>query len=130
MSKRKAYKPKPIRIPMSKSLHDEFAMQMHMSLATLRSKPCVEAFDALGWLFNVVILTVEKDERFTDDLIYLHSGIRMMNQIADKCTAGLPLKDYEIACLTSAASVMDDILPRLDITKLHFSNLQLKGLRA
>jgi hypothetical protein len=111
---------------MSKALHDEFGMQMHMSIATLRTKPCLEAFDSLGWLFNVVIVTVEGDPRFTDDLIHLHSGIRMMNQIADKCTAGLPLKDYELGCLTSAASVVDDILPRLDITKLHMAYLQLR----
>ena len=114
---------------MSKSLHDEFGIQMHMSIATLRTSPCLEAFDSLGWLFNVVIVTVEHDPRFTDDLIHLHSGIRMMNQIANKCTAGLPLKDYELACITSAASVVDDILPRLDITKLHFANLQLRVKR-
>lgn len=114
---------------MSKALHDEFGIQMHMSIATLRNKPCIEAFDSLGWLFNVVIVTVEKDPRFVDDLLYIHSGIRMMNQIANKCVAGLPLKDYELACLTSAASVVDDILPRLDITKLHMAYLQLRTNR-
>ncbi len=111
---------------MTKSLHDEFGMQMHMSIATLRTKPRLEAFDSLGWLFNVVIMTVEHDPRFTDDLIHLYSGIRMMNQISNKCTAGLPLKDYELGCLTSAASVVDDILPRLDVSKLHMAYLQLR----
>ena len=111
---------------MTKSLHDEFGMQMHMSIATLRTQPCTEAFDSLGWLFNVVIMTVEHDPRFTDDLIHLYSGIRMMNQISNKCTAGLPLKDYELGCLTSAASVVDDILPRLDVSKLHMAYLQLR----
>lgn len=114
---------------MSKALHDEFGIQMHMSIATLRNKPCIEAFDSLGWLLNVVIVTVENDPRFVDDLLYIHSGIRMMNQIANKCVAGLPLKDYELACLTSAASVVDDILPRLDITKLHMAYLQLRTNR-
>lgn len=128
MSKRKAYKPKPIRIPMTKALYDEFGLQMHMSLATLRTKPCNEAFDALGWIFNVVVTTIERDERFTDSLIHIHSGIRMMNQISNKCTAGLPLKDYELACLFSASNVIDEILPRLDITKMHMANLKLRGI--
>lgn len=113
---------------MSKALHDEFGLQMHMALATLRTKPCVEAFDALGWIFNVVVITIEGDERFTDDLIHIHSGIRMMNQISNKCTAGIPLKDYELACLFSAANVIEEILPRLDITKLHMANLKLRGI--
>ena len=128
MKKRKQYKPKPIRIPMSKALYDEFGLQMHMALATLRTKPCTEAFDALGWMFNVVVVTVEHDKRFADSMIHIYSGIRMMNQISNKCIAGLPLKDYELACLFSAANVIEEILPRLDITKLHTSNLKLRGL--
>jgi hypothetical protein len=111
---------------MSKGLHDAFAMQMHMSIATLRTKPCTEAFDALGWMFNVVVVTVENDPRFNEDLIHIHSGIRMMNQISNKCSAGLALKDYELGCIISAARVIDDMLPRLDVTKLHMSNLQLR----
>ena len=120
-------KPRLVRIPMSKALYDSFSMQLHTSLATLRTAPCLEAYDAIGWLFNVVAVVVEKDDRFKDDLIHLYSGIRMMNQIQNKCAAGLPLKDYELACLFSAVQTVDEILPRLDVSKIHLANLHLKA---
>ncbi len=102
-------------------------MQLHTALATLRTALCLEAYDAIGWLFNVVVIVVEKDNRFKDDLIHLYSGIRMMNQIQNKCEAGLTLKDYELACLFSAVQTVDEILPRLDVSKIHLANLHLKA---
>lgn len=123
----KKYKPRLVKIPMSKNLYDEFSLQLHTALATLRIAPCTEAYDAIGWLFNVVVVVAEKDKRFDDEMIHLYSGIRMMNQIQNKCEAKLPLKDYELACLFSAVQTVDEILPRLDVSKLHIANLHLKG---
>ena len=121
-------KPRLVRIPMSKALYEQFSMQLHTALATLRTAPCLEAYDAIGWLFNVVAVVAEEDKRFKDDLIHLYSGIRMMNQIQNKCEAKLPLKDYELACLFSAVQTVDEILPRLDVSKIHLANLHLKGM--
>ena len=120
-------KPRLISIPMSKPLYDSISMQLHTALATLRTAPCTEAYDAIGWLFNVVAVVAEKDKRFTSQMIHIYSGIRMMNQIQNKCEAGLPLKDYELACLFSAVQTVDEILPRLDVSKIHLANLHLKA---
>lgn len=129
MKPRKSYKPKPIRIPMTKSLYDEFGLQMHTALASLRLQPTEDQFCALATIINVVSIAIKDDARFDDSRIYINSGINMMNQISNKCAAGLPLKDFEMACLTVAVSAVDDILPRLDVTKLHLANLTLKGMR-
>lgn len=129
MSKRKAYKPRPIRIPMTKTLFDEFGMQMHTALAALRVAPDEDQFCALAMIMNVVSVAIQDDSRFDEYRIYVNTGISMMNQISNKCTAMLPLRDYEIASLTIAVSAIDEMLPRMDVTKLHLANMTLKGLR-
>jgi hypothetical protein len=129
MKPRKAYKPKPIRIPMSKSLYDEFGMQMHTALASLRLNPTEDQFCALATIMNVVSVAIQDDSRFDEYRIYVNTGISMMNQISNKCAAGLPLKVFEIASLTIAVSAIDEMLPRMDVTKLHLANMTLKGLR-
>lgn len=129
MSKRKAYKPRLIRIPMTKPLYDEFGLQMHSAFSELCRQPCEEHFCALGTIMNVVSIAIDKDAKFKDDLLFIRSGVNMMSQIANKCVAGLPLKDYEIECIKIALNRIDDILPYMDVTKLHMANLTLKGLR-
>ena len=126
MKPRKKYRPRMIKIPMSKPLHDEFAIQMHTALATLRVAPTTEAYDALGWLINCVFITILSDSKFEGDLATIDAAIKTMNKLGQRCE-GSPLTDYEIACLTSCVSLMDDILPRLDVGKIHLANLSLKA---
>ena len=126
MKPRKKYRPRMIRIPMCQALHDEFGMQMHTALATLRTSPTREAYDALGWLINCVFITIANDPKFEDALAPIDAAIKMMNKLGQRCE-GSSLSDYEIACLTSCVSLMDDILPRLDVTKIHLANLSLKA---
>jgi hypothetical protein len=111
---------------MCQALHDEFGMQMHTALATLRTSPTREAYDALGWLINCVFITIANDPKFEDALAPIDAAIKMMNKLGQRCE-GSSLSDYEIACLTSCVSLMDDILPRLDVTKIHLANLSLKA---
>jgi hypothetical protein len=129
MSKRKAYKPRLIRIPMTKPLYDEFGLQMHSAFAELCRNPSSEHFCALGTIMNVVNIAIDKDPKFEQDRLYLNSGISMMSQIGNKCVAGLPLKDYEMECIKIALLRIDEILPYIDVTKLHMANMTLKGLR-
>jgi len=78
---------------------------------------------------NVVSIAIDKDAKFKDDLLFIRSGVNMMSQIANKCVAGLPLKDYEMECIKIALNRIDDILPYMDVTKLYVANMTLKGLR-
>lgn len=129
MSKRKAYKPRLIKIPMSKELYDSFGIYLHMALATMQKRPDSDAFDAIAQIMNVVSITIKDDARFDDHKIFINSGIRMMNDIANKCSAGLPLKDYELACITLAINSIDSILPRLDVSKLYLANISVKNIK-
>ena len=127
MKPRKKYRPRMVRIPMGKNLHDAFGMQMHASLATMRVQPCLEAWDALGWIFNVVCVTIKDDARFTSEMTQIQQGVEAMNECLP-CAESNTMMPYSVtAQLTAAVSVIDDILPRLDVTKLHLANLSLKA---
>jgi hypothetical protein len=128
MKPRKKYRPRMIKIPMSKNLYDAFGMQMHASLATMRMQPCLEAWDALGWIFNVVCVTIEHDDRFTSEMTQIQQGVEAMNECMTNAEQNTMMPDSVTARLTVAVSVIDDILPRLDVTKLHWSNIKLKGM--
>ena len=128
MSKRKEYKPRLVKIPMSKELYDSFGMYLHVALATMQNRPDSDAFDAIAQIMNVVSVTIKDDLRFNNESLFINSGIRMMNDISNKCTAGLPLKDYELACITLAINTIDAILSRLDVSKLYLANLSVRSM--
>lgn len=120
MKKRnKAYKPKLIKIPMTKALYDEFGIQMHTAYAALLNQSSLEGFDALAHIMNVVTTAASKDNRFKDEMLYLNTGIATMNQVYGKCEARLPLKDYETAAIGVAVSAIDRVLPYMDVSKLY-----------
>jgi len=127
MKKRnKAYKPKLIKIPMTKSLYDEFGLQMHTAYAEMVNQPSPDAFDRLAAIINVVTLTASKDKRFEQEMLYLNTGIATMNQLFGKCEANLPLKTHEVASLGVAVSAMDRVLPYMDVSKLYLSMQELR----
>lgn len=128
MKKRsKTYKPKLIKIPMTKALYDEFGMQMHTAFEALVHQPSVDSFDALAAILNVVTLAAAKDKRFEKDMLYLNTGIATMNQIYNKCQAGLPLKDHEVASIGVSVVTVDRVLPHMDVSKLYIA---MKEVRA
>ena len=120
MKKRnKAYKPKLIKIPMTKALYDEFGIQMHSAYAAMSNYPCLEAFNALAHIMNVVTQAARNDTRFEHEMLYLNTGIATMNQVYGKCEARRPLKDYETAAIGVAVSAIDRVLPYMDVSKLY-----------
>ena len=128
MKKRnKAYKPKLIKIPMTKELFDTFGMQMHVSYDVLTKTPDIDAFDALAQIFNVVTVTASKNKRFEHEMIYLNTGIATMNQVYTKCEAGLSLKEHEIASIGVAVSAIERVLPYMDVSKLYVSMNELRA---
>lgn len=120
MKKRnKAYKPKLIKIPMTKALYDEFGIQMHTAYAALINQSSLEGFDALAHIMNVVTTAASKDKRFNDEMLYLNTGLATMNQISNKCQAGLPIKEHESAAIGVAVAAIDRVLPYMDVSKLY-----------
>lgn len=121
MKPRKKYRPRLVKIPMCRPLHDEFAMQMHTALATLRTAPTIDAYDALGWIINLV--GVAYGDRMSEDQSkVIGRAVEVMNQLVHTdLTIGA-----EIVVLEHCAVMIDDVLPYISVTDLHLANLKLK----
>lgn len=104
---------------MTKSLYDEFGIQMHTAYAALINQSSLEAFNALAHIMNVVTQAARNDKRFEHEMLYLKTGIATMNQIYGKCESKLPLKDYESAAIGVAVAAIDRVLPYMDVSKLY-----------
>lgn len=127
MKKRnKAYKPKLIKIPMTKEMYDKFGFQMHTAYDELCRVPSADAFERLADILQVVSMTAAKDKRFEQEMLYLNTGIATMNQVFGKCEAGLPLKEHEIAAIGVSVAAMDRVLPYMDVSKLYLSMQELR----
>ena len=114
---------------MTAKLRDEIAMQLHASFATLRTNPDTDAFCAVGSIMNMVNVAIQNDKRLDEHRLFIDAGSRMMNQISNKVQAGIHLSNLESACLSLAIKAVDEILPRLDVTKLHLANVSLRSMR-
>ena len=119
--RRKAYRKRLVKVPMTAGLRDLIATHMHGALAALRLAPNAEAFDALADIFNMVSLAIRDDARVSHEAMLVAGGAKTMIQIGSKCEAGLALRDHETASLTLAVSAIDDILPRIDVSRLFLS---------
>lgn len=127
MKKRKAYKPKIIKIPMTKALYDEFGLQMHTAFDALVNRSSLDGFDALAHIMNVITTAARENKRFKEDMLYLTTGIATMNQILKKCESGLPIKDYEAASIGVAVTTIDRILPYIDLSKIYLAMNKVKN---
>jgi len=117
-------RPRLIRAPVMKELHDEIAMGMHMAYATLASAPDGNAFNMLASILNMVSLAIDGDSRFPDEARVLQSAVLAMNQIGRK-TGALSATQIELLPVRNALGVVDKILPRLDVVKLHLAHTRL-----
>lgn len=128
---RHAHRPRLIRIPMMTDLHNEFGLVLHTALAALASAPDREQFDAIAQIFNVVGIAIDRDLRFGDEARILAGGAAAMNQIDDgyRRTGALRPTALELAPVRNAVNVCDEILSRLDVTKLHLAQVRLARTR-
>jgi hypothetical protein len=111
---------------MTKALYDEFGIQMHTAYAALINQSSLDGFDALAHIMNVVTQAARNDKRFEHEMLYLKTGIATMNQIANKCQAGLPLKEHESAAIGVAVSAIDRVLPYMDVSKLYVAMNEMR----
>lgn len=127
---RHAHRARLVSIPMTDGLRKEFAMTMHAALFGLRACPARHHFDALAQIFNVVSLTIENDTRFTHEARIIAGGARALNDI-DTRFGELRIfqpSTIEVAPIRPAATAIDQILPRLDVTQLYLSMKRLTAM--
>ena len=128
---RHARRPRLVRIPMTKGLHDQFGMTLHTALAAMTLAPARDQFDAIAQIFNVIGLAIEHDARFTIEAVALASGASAMNQIAAGCerTGALRPTEIEMLPVRNAVNICDEILSRIDVTHLYLANKRLSEIR-
>lgn len=124
-SRKKAYKPRLIRIPMMPSLRDEFALNAYAALTTLQQRPSVEAWSVLASIFNVVQIAIKDDAKFSDMARLINSGAGVMNAIYTKIDSGLHLRLDEFGAVRNAVQAVDVVLPSLDLTSIYLAQKAL-----
>lgn len=125
----KPYRPRMISIPVT-GLHRDFALQAHCALVTLRCEPSSDAFDVLGGIFNLVQVAIEEDERFKREAMLINGGAKTLNQVMRKVSYGGALHEYELASIRVAVNTIDEIFPRLDVSRLYLAQITLRELQA
>lgn len=128
---RKSHKPKLVKIPVAKPLWDSIALQMHTSLASFESQPSIDAFDALGMIFNVFGMTVSEEPKLRDEGRIIDGAVSIMCDIAKKLdglvSGAIKLRDHEIGGIRLGVRTIDAVIPRLDVSKIY---IQMQRLRA
>ena len=118
MAKRKAYKPRPIRIPMT-GLRDTIALHMHASLRVIERRPDLDSFDSLAGIFNMVGITIQHDSRFTHEYRLIQGGAKALNDTARLIESGVKLQEYHLAPIRVGVTAIDQVLGQLDVAKLY-----------
>lgn len=128
MKKRRV--PRTIRIPVTSSLRDEFAMVLHTSLWSLDNAPSVDVFDSLASIFNVVQLALEHDVKRSHEARLITGGAAALNQAMTKVVAGQSPAAHEIAPIRVGINTIDGLLGRLDVSALYGAMQRLRVMRA
>ena len=126
MRKRSAYQPRPIKAPVTKELHDQIGMGLHLSYAALKCAPSLDIVEHLAQVLGMVGLAIEDDPKFADQQILIDSGMRTLEQIGTK--SEVSATDLELLPLLRAVVAADKVVPRLDVLRLHNANLKLRAL--
>jgi hypothetical protein len=109
------------------SLRDEFAMQLHASLAQLEISPDRDAFDALARLFNVVGLAIEHDTKRSHDSRLINGGASALNQAERAICAGV-VPRVEIPAIRVAVNTIDRMMGKLSINDLYEAMCRLDAM--
>lgn len=118
--RRKPYRPKHVRIPMT-GLRDMIALHMYTSLGAIERAADVESFDSLAGIMNMVSVAVSNDTRFSHENRLIQGGVAAMNDVARLLDAHVPLQEHHTAPVRVAVETIDRILPHLDVAKLYVS---------
>jgi len=119
---------RPVRIPMTSALRDQFAMQLHISLRLLETAPDENTFEALAVIFNVVQLAIKDDARRSHDARLINGGAATLNQHQQRILAGRPLRPHEIAPIRVGVNTIDAILGKVSVDRLYLAMQTLRRI--
>jgi hypothetical protein len=122
--------PRPVHIPVTRALRDEFAMLLYTSLWSLEHTPGVDPFDNLAGVFNVVQLALEHDAKHSHEARLITGGAAALNQAMSRVMSGKPPADHEILPIRVGVKTIDTLLGRLDVSVLYAAMQRLRRLRA
>lgn len=111
---RRPFKHTARRRPMMAPLKQQISLDMHLSLARLRTEPHDDARTDLASTFNTVGVAIENDPRFQEEVQHLEAGGAVLNAY----TAPAALTDEQLAILAHTCAVIDTILGLLDVPTL------------
>lgn len=116
------------RIPMGSVLRDQFRLQLHTSLSALRTAPSTDAFDGLAEIFNVVGWALRDDAQHSKEASVIEVGAAALNRIENHIFLTQRIAETEIATITTAVNEIDNLLGRLDVSKLYLAMRELRAM--
>lgn len=127
----KAYRPKPVRIPVT-GLTNEFGLVLHSALnAASLGYFSKHQYDRIGQAINCIygalVLRPPKDEAVT---IVIEGAMRAMNDAGRRGDASdiWALRDTEQAALLAGIHKAEEHLPKMDVMTLYESMQRLKAI--
>jgi len=128
----KAYRPKPIRIPVT-SLREEFGLVLHMALEAARIGYFNKGqYDRIGQAINCVygalVLRPPKDAAV---LTVIEGAMRSVNDAGRRgdATGVWELRELEQAALLAGIHKAEEQLPKMDVMMLYQSMQMLKAMK-
>lgn len=128
MRKSSGRRPRLVRAPVMKELHDEIAMGMHLSYAALEVAPNRNSVEMLAQILGMVGIAIESDVRFDVERAQIHVAMQALDRM-DAHAEPMASVSAELPHLLNAVVATDAILPRLDVVKLHMANMKLRSLK-
>ena len=114
--KRSSYRPRPVHIPVTKELHDQTALVLHMGYAVLERGPDEDVLDQFRDIFNMVGLAISGDARFVEEMAVINAG-------AEAVAEG------KLDGVLAAVNTIDAMLPRMDVMKMEMAIRRLRAIK-
>lgn len=113
-----------VNIPVT-GVRRQTAFALHLSYNMLATAPDENAFSQLAHTINVIGIAITGDVRFVDEMRIISSASAAMNQIGAK-EGLLRATQLELLPVLNAVSVIDKLLPRLEVSRLYQAMAQLR----
>lgn len=123
MSKRKAYKPKPVHVPMMKESRNALAMQLYAAVKTLADRPDVDACNRVSKILATMSQAGLKSPHLDD-------ASEAVNQITDRFirVGKIGVSDSEAKTLHRTAGQLDMLLATIPVNVLRASKQMVNTL--
>jgi len=104
-------------------------MQLHVAMGQLAYKPCAEPYNALAEIFNVVQVALKDDRHHLIEAAVINAGAQALVAMEDTVARCIPPFEGELAQVRSAVNQIDNLLGRMDVSRLYAAMQSLKSLK-